>query len=129
LVVVLALVLAGCGSDPQVLDLGGRTRVLVGGSTHGGTDVLVVGRVQQVGDCLGVLTEAGPVVVVWPAGTELVESAPTSVDVPDLGRLDPGQQVVLGGGWEHPPYPETVPDIPDGCPGDHVVLANTDQSD
>ena len=125
---VLGLLVAACGADPQVLDRAGTGHVLVGGDMNGGSDMLISGEVLMVGDCLGIRSELEEYVVVWPAGTELVEADDLAIDVPGIGRVEPGQRVSFGGGIEKAPFLEAIPDVPDGCDQDMVALANTDQS-
>ncbi len=125
----VALVVSACGStEPKVLHGEGTGDVLVGGDSNGGADVLIVGETGMVGDCLGVLAAFGPVLVVWPAGTTIVDGDRPSVDVPDIGRVEVGQQVAIAAGYERAPYPPVVPAIPAGCPADQVAVANSDQS-
>ena len=125
---VLALLVAACGAGPQVLDRAGTGHVLVGGDTNGGSDVLISGDVLMVGDCLGIRSELEEYVVVWPAGTELVEGDGLAIDVPGIGRVEPGLRVSFDGGIEKSPFQEAIPDLPDGCDRDIVALANSDQS-
>ena len=125
---VLPLLLAGCGSGPQVLDTDGTGQVLVGGDTHGGSDVAISGEVEMIGDCLGISGEMGEYVVVWPAGTKLVGSEDLAIEVPGIGRVETGQRVSFSGGIEKPPFQEAIPDVPDGCAQDMVALANSDQT-
>lgn len=83
---------AGCGG--RVVTAGDVT-VLVSARTGAGMDALGAGRLSVVGGCLGL----GGFVVVWPAGTEVVEEDPLLVEVPDVGRVGLGDRVQVGGGF------------------------------
>jgi hypothetical protein len=88
-----ALVLvAGCGG--RVVTAGDVT-VLVSARTGAGMEALGAGPLSVAGGCLGM----GDFVVVWPAGTEVVEEDPLLLEVPGVGRVGLGDPVQVGGGF------------------------------
>lgn len=91
-------------------------------------DALVVGELAVVGGCIGLVDGPSEYVVVWPTGTTLAGDEDIALDVPDVGRVEPGERVQLGGGYVSAPFTDNVPSIPEGCPGDEVAVANSDQS-
>ena len=83
---------SGCGGRVVTA---GEVTVLVSARTAAGMDALGAGPLSVVGGCLGL----GDFVVVWPAGTEVVEDKPLVVEVPDVGRVGLGDRVQVGGGF------------------------------
>lgn len=122
------VLLAGCGGAAETIEAGGVS-VLVSERLDAGMAALLPGTVEVVGGCLG----ARGVVVVWPHGTRVVDTDPLTVDVPGSGRVGPGDEVSLGGGFvvEHGSTP-TIPDplvvagatVPPSCVEHDVFLAH-----
>ncbi|SEK22219.1 hypothetical protein SAMN04515665_101145 [Blastococcus sp. DSM 46786] len=118
--------LVACGGG-EAISAGGVT-VLVSEQTGFGMDALGGGRLEVVGGCLG----AGGSVIVWPHGTEVVDDAPLTIDVPGHGIYGLGDEVEVGGGFvlEHssqdaPPGPYDVAGVtvPAGCAEHDIFLA------
>jgi hypothetical protein len=123
---VLALV-AGCGG--RVVTAGDVT-LLVSARTGAGMDALGSGPLSVVGGCLGL----GDFVVVWPAGTDVVDDDPLLVEVPEAGRVGRGDPVEVAGGFviEHEPRAKRDADpvevggvtVPASCARHDVFLAH-----
>ena len=114
------LAMTSCGGDDdrapgEVLE-GDSGKVLVNAEQGDGPSAGVGygGRVELVGDCLGI----GGNTIIWPYGTEIVSDGPLVVNVPGEGQVTIGDQVT--GGASH--YGDNLPDgigaIPSGCPTD-----------
>jgi hypothetical protein len=120
---VLTLTCASCGSsgDGDVLRAGSHY-VIVG--ADGDLDNvagfgLPSGRVELVGDCLGIDGRT----VIWPHGTEIVSTDPLEVDVPDFGKLSEGDEFSEAGAedWSADRLPDGIDALPSGCPGENLI--------
>lgn len=127
--VVLVPVLAGCGNG-EVVEAGDVT-VLVGERSGDAMDMAGGGRIEVTGGCLG----TSRYVVVWPHGTEVVDEDPLTIDIPDLGTFEIGDDVELGGGMvlEHADSNVEPGDVevagitvPAACAEHDVFLANSE---
>jgi hypothetical protein len=90
--------LSGCGGA-RAVD-GGDATVLIAERTGGGTDALLEGTLAVVDGCLGIKdgTTYIDTVVVWPHGTEVTSTDPTTIEIPDIGDIAVGDKVAVGGG-------------------------------
>lgn len=114
-----ALTLTACGAvggGAQVLDSGGK-HVLVGPPANGGEDAGITGRVTMIGDCLGI----GSAVAIWPNGTTVVAEDPLTIEVPDLGRVELGDEIEGAGGFHDPADAPHGVSIPDTCDSKTIV--------
>jgi hypothetical protein len=115
------LAMTSCGGNddraPGHLLQGDSGKVLVNAEPNGGpmAGVGYGGRVELVGDCLGI----GGNTIIWPHGTEIVSDGPLVVDVPGVGQVTIGDQVT-GGAVHYGDYylPDGIDAIPSGCPTD-----------
>jgi hypothetical protein len=91
------VLLSACGG--QTISAGNVT-VLVSERADAGMDALGGGNLEVVGGCLG----ASGSVIVWPHGTEVVQEATLTIDIPGYGTFAIGDEVQVAGGYvlEHP---------------------------
>lgn len=102
--------------------------VLVSERTGSGMEAAIPGELEVVGGCLGLNGQ----VIVWPHGTDVVSSAPLTVDVPGHGELGLGDEVTLGGGFLHEPPQDQPRDdlvvggaaVPESCAHHPVALTH-----
>lgn len=126
-VLLLVATLSACGARTISA---GDVQVLVGERSRSGSDALLNGRLAVSDGCLGVeMTDTGSyVVVVWPHGTDVEEEEPLTVDVPDAGSLEVGDEVSLGGGFvtveDGGPAQVGGVEVPEECASREVFLAN-----
>jgi hypothetical protein len=132
-VLIASAVLFGMRScQGEVTDVGG-VKVLVAGHQGSGMDALGGGTLEVVDGCLG----ASGDVYVFPQGTDVVDEDPLTVDIPGVGEVALGEELVIGGGWvlEHPS--DQVPSggtfdvadvtVPARCAEHDVFLSSPDQ--
>lgn len=115
----LALVVSACGEGNGAVIHRGDTVVLVGANGDGDNmaGVGFGGKVAVVGACLGI----NDATVFWPYGTEVVAENPLTIDVPGLGRVSVGDQVIGGADVYADHLPKGIDAIPSGCPTKDVV--------
>jgi hypothetical protein len=105
------LLAAGCSGAGQQVSTESGTTVLIASASTGGMDAITRGTVEVVGSCLGVRLGTDLTIVVWPSG------ASTTGDSIEID----GQRVAVGdffqgsGGYLGPPYPDSIPDVPQEC--------------
>lgn len=124
LLVAAALLTAACGGEAGTVTAAG-VRVLVGESTSEGMDALLTGRLADVGGCLGIEPDetGDAMAVVWPHGTEVVDDAPLTIEVPDDGRYAIGDTVSLAGGTVAGGEVGGLP-LPPECSGEQTWLSH-----
>ncbi|AXH96607.1 hypothetical protein DV701_11170 [Ornithinimicrobium avium] len=112
------LMLSACGGSGAVdVQEHQGAIALVAKDSEQGSDAEIGGVLGLgPGGCLGLLTEGSdaPVPLVWPAGSKLSEDG-TSVTVPGLGEVRPGQTVTGGGGEDSNVEADRYSDVPEAC--------------
>ena len=94
---VVGASLSACGGARTIY--AGDATVLVSGRTSDGAVALLEGSLAVVDGCLGITgADDTDVVVVWPHGTEVTDSEPPTIDLPDVGEVTVGDEVSVGGG-------------------------------
>jgi len=122
-----SVLLTACGGG-EVISAGAVT-VLVSEPTDSGMGALGGGRIEVVGGCLG----ASGSVIVWPNGTAVVKDDPLTIDIPDHGTFELGDDIEIGGGFvlEHSSddvepggYEAGGVTVPAECAKHDIFLAN-----
>lgn len=75
------------------------------------------GRLALVGNCLGI----DQTTVVWPRGTQIVAEDPLVIDVPGLGRVGVGDEVVGGADELVDSLPKGIDELPSSCSEERIV--------
>lgn len=101
--------------------------MLVSERARGGMDALGGGTIEIVGGCLGASGE----VIVWPHGTKVVDDDPLTIDIPDKGEHQVGDEIRLGGGMvfeqsegEAAPSKVAGVDVPSECAKHDIFLSH-----
>lgn len=120
---LVAGLLLACGcAGPRAFERDG-IHLLVGASKGMGRQAGISGKLHVgPGGCVG-LTKDGKSsdLIVWPAGTTLVDTDPVTIHIPGVGAVAVGQQIHAGGGESGPK--EALPAIPEACqPGATVTV-------
>jgi hypothetical protein len=110
-VAAVALLAAGCSGGGQQVSTESGTTVLIASAAEGGMDAITRGTVEVVGSCLGVRLGTDLTVVVWPSGASTTGD---SIEV-DGRRVAVGDFFQGSGGYLRPPYPDSIPDVPQEC--------------
>jgi hypothetical protein len=81
-----------------------------------------------VGDCVGLdLGDDRVAVAIWPHGTEWVSTKPLAIDVPGLGHVEEGDELVGGGADYEGPHPMPGIEVPTSCRKAALVSFTPDQ--
>lgn len=89
---------------------GGRSAtVLLTGD--GGRDAKIVGTLTRVGDCAGIGDQVG----IWPLGTTVVRESPLTLNIPGLGEIQAGDELVGAGGVFDAAVDDVAIEIPASC--------------
>jgi hypothetical protein len=76
-----------------------------------GRQALIAGPLTLLGDCIGI----GEAVAIWPRGTTVLNAAPLTLQVPDLGTIQEGDKVTGAGGYFDAVTGNVEVDIPASC--------------
>lgn len=113
LLVAGLLAASGC-AGPRAFERDG-VHLLVGEAKDWSRQASASGMLHLVpGGCVG-LSKDGVRggLIVWPAGTTLVDTDPVAIHIPGVGRVTVGQEIHAGGGQSGPE--EVLPAIPEAC--------------
>ena len=90
----LVLALSGCSASASIVSIDGHETVLITYPSSGG-DSTIEGELVEIGNCIGVDSGAGPMLVLFPPGTHITPDKDVLMESDDLFAL--GSEIVIVG--------------------------------